>query len=220
MSQKWSALIGVCAIALLAGWLLILGSCAHDKQLIAITIQPAGGTFPSPNTTAPIQFAAIGSYIHPPVSSDITNQVTWQTDVAALVTVTNGAVVPTGKGCGIANISASTTKGTGPSGNLIIGYATVTVDDLTVPTCPGGTTTQSSVTVSLTGSGTVVSVPAGINCPSAVCGALFTVGSSVVLNATLGAGSTSITWGNCTAAGNSCSVVVGSSPTVVTALFQ
>jgi len=214
MTQKWPTLIGVFAAVAL------LSSCARDQQLVTITIQPASGTFLSPIAGGEIQFTAIGSYIHPPVTKDITSQVTWNTNIPQLINVSAGVVTTTGTGCGIANISASSTKGTGPSGNLVIGYATVTVNDPTVASCPGGTSTQGSVLVRLSGSGTVVSAPPGINCPATTCGAQFPVNSSVVLSATLGSGATTVVWGNCTASGLTCTVVVGSSPVVVTAAFQ
>lgn len=214
MTQKWPVLIGVLAAVAL------LSSCARDQQLVTITIQPATGTFLSPTAAGEIHFTAIGSYIHPPVTKDITSQVTWKTNIPQLINVTAGVVTTTGTGCGIANISASSTTGTGPSGNLIIAYATVTVNDPTVAACPGGTTTQGSVVVSLSGSGTVVSTPPGITCPGS-CGAQFPVGTSVVLNATPGAGATTVVWGSCPAVStNTCAVVVGPSPVVVTAHFQ
>ena len=216
MVQKWSALVGLfAALALLTS----LSSCGRDRQLVTITIQPASATFLSPNAGGQIQFTAIGSYIHPPISKDITNEVTWKTNVSQIINLNAGAVTTTGNGCGIANISAGTTRGTGPSGNLIIGYATVTVNDAAVSTCPGGTTTQGAVLVSLSGSGSVASVPGGITCPT-TCGALFQLGTTVVLNATPGSGATTVVWGNCTASGNSCSVVVGPTPVTVTAHFQ
>jgi hypothetical protein len=201
--------------------LLSLASCARDQQLVAITIQPAAATFLGPNAGGQILFTAIGSYIHPPVSKDITSQVTWKTDVPQIINVNGGVVTTTGGGCGIANISASTTMGTGNGRGLAIGYATVTVDDVTISNCPGGSATQGSVVVSLSGSGTVVSTPAGINCPTGACGALFPVGSSVVLNATPGTGATSVAWsGNCTPSGNTCVAVVSTTPAIVTARFQ
>src|SRR5438552_12759586 len=94
-----------------------------------------------------------------------------------------GSRLPTGAGCGIADISASTDKGTAPSGNLVIAYATVTVKDPSDPLCPGGTATEAVLTVALSGNGTVISSPAGIECPTTTCGAQFPKGSSVVLTA-------------------------------------
>src|SRR4029077_18589844 len=83
MSQKWSALIGVFTIIFSAGLLLSLSSCGHDQELIAITIQPPTETFGAPNvpvsadTGLTVTLRAYGSYIHPPVTKEITNRVTW-----------------------------------------------------------------------------------------------------------------------------------------------
>lgn len=219
MRQKLSALVGLFAACVL---LASLSSCAREQQLVGITIQPGTATFGAPDPNAQIVFTALGSYIHPPETKDLTSQVTWKSDVPQLLDVNAGVVSPAvGGGCGIVDISASYTKGSSPGGNLIMGYATVTIQNPAIAACPGGSATQGSVIVTLSGAGTVVSVPAGINCPGTACGALFTTGSSVVLTATPGTGATSVTWGNCTAASNStCSVTVAPTPTNVTATFQ
>jgi len=159
MIPKWFALTAVCAVAFFAP------SCAHDRQLVGITIRPTGATFVTPAPGPQVVFTALGSYVHPPETKDITNQVTWKSDVPNLITLNNGVVSPTGV-CGITNISASSGTGTAPSGNLVIGYATVTVKDSTDPLCPGGTASQSILTVTPRGSGSVTSSPAGINCLS------------------------------------------------------
>jgi hypothetical protein len=218
MSQKWFAFVGLFAAAAL---LLSLSSCAREQQLVGITIQPATATFGAPDPNAQIVFTAFGSYLHPPETKDLTGLVTWKTDVPQILTVNGGVASPAvGGGCGIANISASYTKGSSPGGNLITGHATVTINNSLISTCPGGSTTQAAVIVTLTGSGSVVSVPPGINCPTGACGALFTLASTVVLTGTPGTGASSVSWGNCgTTSGTTCSVVVGG-PTTVTAKFQ
>ena len=215
MILKWFALTAACAVA------LFVPSCAHDRQLVDITIHPGGATFTTPDPASQVQFSAIGSFVHPPEKKDITSQVTWKTDIPQLITVNAGVVSPTGAGCGIADISASFDKGTAPSGNLVIAYATVTVKDPTDPLCPGGTATQAVLTVALTGSGTVISSPAGIDCPKTTCGAQFPKGSSVVLTATPNTGSTFVGWGvECPSpSGNTCPVVLNAD-TSVSATFN
>jgi hypothetical protein len=193
-------------------------SCGHELKLMSIAIQPPGGTFLTPDTTAQIDFTALGTYIHPPDTRDITNKVTWKTDVPQLISVDGGVVSPLG-GCGIADISASLQD----KGNIVIGYATVTVNDPTNPICPGGNNAQAVVTVTLggTAAGTVTSVPAGINCPAQTCGAQFTVGNTIVLTATPNAGHTFGNWSGCTTAtGNTCSLLVPSGSTNLIATFN
>jgi hypothetical protein len=71
-----------------------------------------------------------------------------------------------------------------------------------------------------TGSGTVTSNPAGINC-GATCEAEFEIGSTVVLTATPATGSQAVIWGGACAGatGNTCSVEMDSAKTV-TATFN
>src|SRR5215470_6009077 len=118
MIRKWFRLIVVCAVALLP-------SCAHDRQLVGIGIQPTSATFSTPTPGQQVVFMAIGEFVHPPGAKDITNQVTWKTADPSLITLNDGVVSPTGA-CGSTQISASSTTDT-PHGNLIIAYATVTV---------------------------------------------------------------------------------------------
>ena len=202
--------------------LLIFPSCGFKRKLVEITISPAGFTFPTPDSKAQGVFTALGSYIHPPDRHDITSQVTWKTDVPQLLVINGGVVSPQpGNVCGIADVSASMSDG----GNLVIGFATVTVNDPTRPICPGGSPTQAVVTVTLAGpsaAGSVTSVPAGINCPSAACGAQFTVGTEMVLSATTSAGHGFVGWtGGCTqTAGTTCSILVPQGSTNTTATFN
>jgi len=214
MIWKGFSLTAVCALA------LFTPSCAHDRELVDITIHPGGATFPTPDPSAQVLFSALGGFVHPPETKDITNQVTWKTDIPQLITVNAGIVSPTGAGCGIADISASTDKGTAPSGNLVIAYATVTVKDPSDPLCPGGTATEAVLTVALSGNGTVISSPAGIECPTTTCGAQFPKGSSVVLTATPNTGSTFSGWGGCpSSSGNTCTVLLNAD-TSVSAAFN
>jgi hypothetical protein len=123
-----------------------LNSCGHDQQLTSITIQPATETFGasnipvSANAGASVQLRAIGNYIHPPVSKDITNQATWASNTTDLVTVdsTTGLITATGLGCGDSLISATVTtnKSVGnvsSSGAIVTGNMTATVVCFTGP---------------------------------------------------------------------------------------
>jgi phospholipase C len=71
---------------------------------------------------------------------------------------------------------------------------------------------QVQLTVSVTGTGTVVSSPAGINCPSA-CTASFASGTSVTLTATAGSGFSFGGFGGA-CSGSTCSLVLSSNQTV------
>ncbi len=219
MDNRWLKSLLSAALALIAtSWL----SCGQDHKLVAIEIQPSGGfDFPTPDPASQGVFTAIGTYVHPPGTADITSKVTWKTDVPQLLVINNGVVSPQpGNVCGIADVYATMNSG----GNFVTANATVTVNDSTNPLCPGGSNTLGVVSVTLAGTGagtsTVTSAPAGISCPGTTCIAQFTVGTTVGLNAVPGAG-TKVTWTGCTPAGvNTCSILVPKGTTNVTATFN
>jgi hypothetical protein len=138
--MKKRSYIGLALGALVAvGAVLSLPSCGNDKKLVNIQVQPGLATYGTPQAGL-VQFSAIGTYIHPPATVDITKKVTWSTDVPELLTLNvggvAGAVAPSGAGCGIAQLIATAPEGTGGSGNVVIGNATLTVKDPTNPQCP------------------------------------------------------------------------------------
>lgn len=111
MSKRWSALLGV---FLAASLLSTMSACGHDQQLVSITVVPAVENFGATNIPVPldaglnVQLRALGSYIHPPVTKDITNQVTWTSNTPQMVTVdTNGVITATGQACGGTIVSAT-----------------------------------------------------------------------------------------------------------------
>jgi len=206
------------------GAVLSLPSCGHDQKLVSLTVSPATALYPTPQS-GQVDFSAIGTYIHPPETKDITTQVTWSTDVPELLTLNYqgvaGAVVPNGEGgCGIADIIATAPAGTGGASNIVPGYATVTVNNPAVLTCPGGGT-ETILSVQVTGPGTVISVTGTppIDCPTA-CISAFPVGATVGLTAEPIGGAT-VTWSSaCTSSsGNNCSVTIPSGGANVLATF-
>jgi len=113
MSKRYSALVGLC-VALF--WLAALSGCGHDQQLVSITIQPTTETFGDAKIPVDldaglnVQLRALGSYIHPPVTKDITNQVTWVSNTPQMVTVdATGLITVTGLSCGNTIITATVT---------------------------------------------------------------------------------------------------------------
>jgi hypothetical protein len=111
MSDRLSALLGLFLAAFL---LSTMSACGHDQQLESITVIPAVENFGS--TKIPViddaglnvQLRALGSYSHPPVTKDITSQVTWTSNTPQMVTVdANGVITATGLACGGTIISAT-----------------------------------------------------------------------------------------------------------------
>src|SRR5258708_8830673 len=91
-------------------------SCARDQELISMTIQPTSETFGAAdipviaNAGSAVQLRALGTYIHPPVTKDITNQVTWASNDTQMFTVSSAALLTaTGFVCGGSLVSATLT---------------------------------------------------------------------------------------------------------------
>lgn len=213
--------IGLALGALMAvGAALSLPSCGHDQKLVSLQVQPSGFTFLAPTSGVQGQFTAIGTYIHPPATKDVTSQAAWAVD-DNVVSISAGTVTTTGEGCGSANVSATMPEGTGGASNIVIGYATVTVNDPTNPTCPGGGTEASlGVQVIPTGDGTVTSLTGGISCPKQ-CISAFPVGASVGLTATPAANHSFVSWTGCSSSsGSTCTVTIPVGGATVSATFQ
>lgn len=216
MRKKSTILLGLLAAAIL----LSVSGCARETRLVQITIAPSSFTFLSRDTTLQVHFTALGTYIHPPETRDITSQVTWKADLPEMITVEGGVVSTTGNACGITGVTASSNKDTGSSKDIVVGSATVTVNDPTDPVCPGGGSTPSvTLTLLLSGNGTVTSSPAGISCPG-TCAAPFPANTSITLTPTPGSGSSFAGWQNCpTTSGSSCIVTLTANESV-TAMFN
>jgi hypothetical protein len=128
--KNWLGLLGICV----AGLQFL--SCSSGQQLISITITPSAESFLAPDPSANVQLVALGAYAHPPATKDLTDQVTWTSNTPQVAVVNStGLLSPAGTGCGGAIISA-TLKTNNPTGNVVVGTMTVTVDDAAVSTCP------------------------------------------------------------------------------------
>jgi hypothetical protein len=113
MNKRWSAPVGLCVAAFL---LATLSACGHKQQLVSITVVPAVENFGATNIPVDldaglnVQLRALGSYIHPPVTKDITNQVVWVSNTPDMVTVNStGLITATGRSCGGTLVSATVT---------------------------------------------------------------------------------------------------------------
>ena len=211
--------IGLALGALVAvGAVLSLPSCGHDQKLVSLQIMPQTFTFLTPDTSAKEQFTAIGTYIHPPVTKDITKQVTWSVDFANVVTMNQGLVSPFGQGgCGGVDVMATAPEGTGGASNIVVATATAIVDDPANILCPGGGK-LATLAVGVVGFGTVTSIPAAISCTATggTCVATYSVGASVLLTAS----QVPVTWGNCPgSSGDTCPVTIPTGGAAVSATF-
>ncbi len=222
MIRKWFSLTLVCAV------IFLMPSCGYEQQLTDITIQPGTETFGS--TTTPVsanagssvQLRALGTYIHPPVTKDITNQVIWASNTPQLATVSStGLLTATGRACGGSLVSATfktnkSTNNVSSSGAIVTGFMTANV---VCPTPPGGGGGGGfSLTVNFLGggAGTVTSSPLGLSCASACTSTAFANGTTVTLTATANSGFTFGGWSGCdSVSGQGCIVTLTSNRAVV-----
>lgn len=205
-------------------------SCARDQQLESIEIQPTSETFGASNIPVPsdagltVQLRALGHYVHPPVTKDITNQVTWASNDTQMVTVNStGLLTAAGKACGTALVSAtvqtnSSVGNRSSSGAIVTGTMTANVVCFTGST---GNNALLTVLISPTGAGTVTVSPSNITC-TANCTLPFPVGSGpITLTAAPNSGHTFSGWTNCSnSSGLQCTIGALNADQTVTASFQ
>src|SRR5580700_5332312 len=111
---------GICkrlGLAVMLAAALLGAGCGSGQQLVGVTIEPSTETFGSANTPVQldaglnVQLRALGTYVHPPATKDITNQVTWNSNTPQMVTVNStGLITATGDACGSTLVSATVTK--------------------------------------------------------------------------------------------------------------
>jgi len=128
--------IGLALGALVMVAALAFPSCGFDRKLVAITITPPGANITGAGVE--VDFQALGTYIHPPETEDITNSVVWASTAPQIVSIdAKTGVAVSGTGCGT-NITITATAYSNPqnnSGSIVQGTALVSV---TLPngTCP------------------------------------------------------------------------------------
>jgi hypothetical protein len=124
------------AAVVLGVFLLSLLSCGHDQQLVSISVSPNDVTI---NGAATVRYRALGQYIHPPQTKDITTTALWQSSAPSVIDFTSnipGEAVPTGTGCGT-NLIVSAVVYSDPTnpahGTAAVGTATVNVVETQLP---------------------------------------------------------------------------------------
>jgi len=222
MKGTWLAL----AVLVVVSSALLSLSCGRDQQLVSITIQPGVETVGATNIPVDqdagfqVQLRALGNYIHPPVTKDITNQVTWVSNTPEMFTVdSTGLLTATGLACGGTLVSATATTnsssgGISSSGAIVTGYMTANVVCFTGTAGSGPALT---VTFGPNGSGTVSGSPGNFLCSSPnACVGQFAQGTTVSLQASPASGSSFQGWVGCDTptATNPCSVNMNENRTV------
>ncbi len=225
IKRNWSGLAGVLAIVLVM-WMV--PSCGREQQLVSITVEPTSETFGAANIPVPadqgdtVQLRALGTYIHPPVTKDITASVTWFSNDTQMMTVSSsGLLTATGQACGATLVSATVAtnrdaSNQSSSGAIVTGYMTGNVVCFTST----GAAMGPALTMNLsgTGSGTISSSPPGLGCAS-TCTGNFPSGTAVTLTAAPN-GSTFRGWTGCDAASGPVCTVNLTKDRTVTATFN
>jgi hypothetical protein len=231
MNGKW---LSIAVLVAVAGLLFGVNSCGRSQELVSIQIQPAVETFGATNIPvidnmgAQVQLRALGTYIHPPVTKDITNLAIWASNTPQMFTISStGMLTATGASCGGTLISATLTTnksvgGISSNGALVTGYMTANV---VCDTGTGGGTGNPllSVTFLNSGIGTVSDLALGFSCstPGPCSTQAFTSGTSITLTATPSGTSTFGGWSNCpTSTTNNVCAFTLSGNLVVTATFN
>jgi hypothetical protein len=111
MKRKWFTVMATLATASLLCSTL---SCGYNQHLVSIALQPSEG-FVFEGYNAQGQFTALGTYIHPPQTKDVTSQAAWTLNIANFGTLTQtGQITYTRTdGCGSGEVTA--TVNTDPS---------------------------------------------------------------------------------------------------------
>jgi hypothetical protein len=208
-------LLVIVVLIALATVLVSLSSCGRDQQLESISVQPASETFGASNIPvifnagSQVQLRALGNYIHPPVTKDITSKVTWNSNTPQMMTVdSSGLLTVTGLACGATLISAtvatnSSDGGISSSGAIVTGYMTGNVVCFTSSGGGGGGNPALTLTFQGLGSGAVSSSPLGLSCssPGPCVTQSFPVSTQVTLTATPAGTSSFGSWSGCDSPG-------------------
>ncbi len=232
MNRKWVCIAALVTVAIA---LLSVSSCGSPQELVSISIAPGTETFGAPNIPVAadagltVQLRALGTYVHPPVTKDITDQVTWASNDTQMVTVdSTGLVTATGQTCGGTLVSATVTtnadaSGLSASGAIVTGYMTANVVCF-VSTTGGGGGGEPTLTVSFAGGGVgiVTGTPSGFSCASTdvTCITSFPTNTTVTLTAAPVGTSVFGGWaGGCSGMASVCTFLL-QNDTTVTATFN
>lgn len=141
MKRRW---LSIAVLLTAAAVLLNLSSCARSQKLEAITVNPQGSTITlgAVGEQVSVQFTALGTYIHPPETRDITSKAVWTTDAPGILSLDSahpGLVTTTGTGCGT-NLGVTASVYSDPAnpsaGSVIVGSSTISVSFGTGSSCP------------------------------------------------------------------------------------
>jgi hypothetical protein len=231
MIRKW---LSIAVLVTAAAALLNVLSCGDPQELVSISITPGTETIGNSNIPVAadagiqVQLQATGSYIHPPVTKNITDQVTWLSTTPQMFTVNStGLMTTTGNLCGGTVITASVTtnsdgSGVSSSGASVTGYMTANVVCYTGGGGGGGGEPTLTINFSGSGIGTVTVAPTAFTCASTdvSCVTSSPTNTTLTLTATPVAPSTFGGWAGSGCTGTAGCTILLQSDTIITAAFN
>ena len=76
-----------------------LPSCGFDRKLVLITVNPPGANITGAGVE--VDFQALGTYVHPPETEDITDSVVWASTAPKIISIDpKTGVAMSQAGCG------------------------------------------------------------------------------------------------------------------------
>lgn len=170
----------------------------------------SGVTPPAPNTRLSLEVLGTGTVVSQPAGLNCTATCSAEFALDSVVTLT--ATPGAGQ-----TFVGWTGACTGAASTCVVTMDAVRiarVPDVAAQFAPNAGQTTYTFSLTIAGSGTVVSQPAGVNC-SASCNADFAAGTVITLTATPAANQNFTGWtGACTGAATSCTVTMGQARTV------
>lgn len=227
MIRRWFGLALICGTGILAL------SCGDPQTLQSIAIQPSTETFGAANIPVnldaglQVQLTALGTYLHPPATKNITDQVTWASSDPQMFSITStGLLTATGMECGGTLVSATVqtnTNGSGVSSSGAIVTGNMTANVVCFTGTGGGGGGEPTVTVNFGGGSGIVTSTGGFSCASVniSCVDSFPSGTTITLTATpLSPSTTFGGWSGGACTGTSTCVLLLQTDTIVTATFN
>jgi len=127
-------------------WVLVVAivlafpfGCGHPTEMVSLTVSPISAGVVGVGVNGQIQFKALGQFIHPAETRDVTNQVSWSSAIQDVVAVNQQGLATSGAACGVSTITATASQPLiGPigPGAIITGTASFTVANPANTSCP------------------------------------------------------------------------------------
>jgi hypothetical protein len=113
--------------------------CGHPTTMVGLTVTPTTAGVVGEGVAGQIQFKALGQFVHPTETRDVTNQVAWSSAIPNVVTVNQQGLATSGLACGVSTITATAGEpliGNVGTGAIVTATASFTVANPANTSCP------------------------------------------------------------------------------------